>query len=193
MRKRPLKVGDTYPGHVLRDEYGMNAENRPTIIVNEIEVPEAFQALIPYVERWAIPCDVTRCDYFDKQSQKDIATFWNDVNPHTEAINNWLDSQPDDIRSWSQAAIQFMYFLKAHAESYYYQYQPTEEEIQARQEIQDVNESKYRRYRAIEKAVDSFKLKDYVTTVELLSPFETELDKIASFKLSYARKKIDKN
>jgi hypothetical protein len=81
MKKRPLKAGDIYLAHVLRDEYGMNATNRPTIIVSKKEVPETLQVLIPYVERWAIPCDVTHNDYFEQQSQEDIATFWHDVQP----------------------------------------------------------------------------------------------------------------
>ncbi len=120
MKKRPLTAGDTYPAHVLRDEYGMNAANRPTIIVNKKEVPETLHVLIPYVERWAIPCDVTRDDYFEQQPQEDIANFWYEVKPHVEAINQWLDSQPHSILDWPQAAVQFMYFTKAHAESYHY-------------------------------------------------------------------------
>ena len=193
MKKRPLKAGDTYPAHVLRDEYGMNAANRPIIIVNEKEVPEILQELIPYVERWAIPCDVTRHDYFEQQLQEDIATFWHHVKPSVEAINQWIDSQPDNILDWPQAAIQFMYFLKAHGESYHYQYQPTEEEIQAIQASQNVAKHEWNRSRAIEMATESFKLKEYPTTVELLAPFEAELDKITSLKLSFARKKLIEN
>ena len=53
--RRPLKPGDVYPAHVLRDEYGMNADNRPYFKVIVDDVPGPLRELIPYVERWAIP------------------------------------------------------------------------------------------------------------------------------------------
>lgn len=115
---RPLKEFDVYPSHVLRDEYGMNAANRPTITVNPDEVPESFRPLIPYVERWAIRCDVTRADYFEQQPEADIADFWYHVLPYVKAINLWLDSQPHDLQKWPAAAVHFMYFLKAHCSAY---------------------------------------------------------------------------
>ena len=71
----PLKHSDVYPSHVLRDDYGFNAENRPTIVVVSSEVPEHLVSLIPYVERWGIPRDVTRGDYFDRQSDGHITIF----------------------------------------------------------------------------------------------------------------------
>ena len=122
--KKPLKAGDVYPAHVLRDEYGMNAANRPTIVVNKAEVPEALRPLIPSVERWAIPCDVTRGDYFSQQSDEDIARFWFELEPHVDAIDAWLDDQPEDVDDWPEAAVHFLYALKAHSEAW----QPTEED-----------------------------------------------------------------
>lgn len=127
MIKRPLKAGDVYPAHVLRDEYGMNAANRPTIVVREEEVPAALRHLIPYAERWAISCDVTRGDYFDHQPETDVAAFWHEVLPHVDAVNQWLDALGDDVGTWPEAGVHFRYLLKAHGEAY----QPTEEEQQA--------------------------------------------------------------
>lgn len=118
--KPPLKAGDVYPAEVLRDEYGFNAENRPIISIKTDEVPPEFHALIPYVERWAIPCDVTRGDYYDHQNKDDIILFYETVEPHVDAINEWLDSQPDDVEEWSEAAVHFMYLMKSYCDAYFY-------------------------------------------------------------------------
>jgi hypothetical protein len=183
--RRPLKAGDVYPSHVLRDEYGMNAENRPYFKVLIDEVPEPLRELIPYVERWAIPCDVTRGDYFDKQPDEDVANFYHTVLPFADQIHAWLDEQPQDVGDWPDAAVHFMYFLKAHAESY----QPTKEELEARA----IRNAKWEHQRALETAIteseEAFRSKDYARVVRLLSPFESELDKIHATKLVLARKK----
>lgn len=183
--RKPLKAGDVYPAHVLRDEYGMNAENRPYFKVVVDDVPEPLRELIPHVERWAIPCDVTRGDYFDQQPEEDVADFYHTVLPFTDQINAWLDEQSDDVSEWSDAAVHYMYFLKAHDEAY----QPTEEEIQARNE----RHAQWQHERALESAVteaeECFRSKDYARVVQLLSPFENELEKIQATKLAFARKK----
>jgi hypothetical protein len=186
MKRPPLKPGDVYPAHVLRDEYGMNTANRPTIIVNKDEVPEALLPLIPYAERWAIPCDVTRGDYFDQQPEEDVAAFWFDVLPHVGAINQWLDSQPKDVTAWPEAAVHFLYLLKAHDDAY----QPTEEEKKAFRKKEEVWAHEQSRKGAVEKAMDAFTRKDYLTMVELIAPFEAELEKVMKAKLDFARKKL---
>lgn len=186
MKRPPLKPGDIYPAHVLRDEYGMNAANRPTIVVDKVEVPEVLRPLISYAERWAIPCDVTRGDYFYAQPEEDIAAFWHGLLPHIGAINQWLDSQPKDVAVWSQAAVHFLYLLKAHSEAY----QPTEEEKFALQEKAEARAEQQSRKRAIDKAMDAFQRKDYVAFVEELNPFEVGLETVMKAKLDFARKKL---
>ncbi|WP_182871403.1 hypothetical protein [Stieleria mannarensis] len=187
--RKPLEAGDVYPAHVLRDEYGMNAKNRPYFKVVVDDVPERLRKLIPHVERWAIPCDVTRGDYFDQQPEEDVADFYHIALPFREQIRAWLDEQPDDVSEWSDAAVHYMYFLKAHGEAY----QPTEEEIQARNE----RHAQWQHQRAMKSAVaeaeECFRSKDYARVVQLLSPFEDELERIQSTKLALARKKAITN
>jgi len=163
----------------------MNAENRPYFKVNPDDVPETLRGVIPYVERWAIPCDVTRGDYFDKQPEQDVADFYNAVLPFRDGINAWLDDQPKNVADWSDAAIHYMYFLKAHAEAY----QPTEEELQARAERHAQWQHKQALKSAVSEAEDAFRSKDYERVVRLLSPFESELEKVHAAKLALARKK----
>ena len=183
--RQPLQAGDVYPAHVLRDEYGMSAENRPFFKIVVDDVPEPLRELIPLVERWAIPCDVTRGDYFDKQPVEDVAEFYHFVLPFTGQIHAWLDEQSKDVSEWSDAAVHFMYFLKAHDAAY----QPTDEEVQARNE----HHIQWQHQRALKSAVaeaeECFRSKDYARVVELLSPFEEELEKIHATKLALARKK----
>jgi hypothetical protein len=186
MKRPPLKHGDVYPAHVLRDEYGMNAANRPVINVDAAEVPESLRDLIPLVERWAIPCDVTRGDYFDHQPEQDIARFWHDVRPRVDSINAWLDAQPQSVQHWPAAAVHFMYFLKAHSEAW----QPTDDE---KRELER-RQAKRSRGRALKEAVtrgvQAFSEHNYPAVVEALEPFEKELGPVAKGKLNYSRKKI---
>lgn len=171
---------------MLRDEYGMNAANRPQIKVNPAEVPLWLHPLIPLVERWAIPCDVTRGDYFDHQPAEDIAGFWYEVLPQVESINAWLDSQPRNVGAWPAAAVHFMYFLKAHSEAW----QPTEEE----QKILNEREAAWEREQALKQAIatglQAFNERNYAAVVEALQPFEQELDRVTQAKLTHARRKI---
>ncbi len=103
---------------------GWTAENRPTVSVNRNLVPEHFQHLIPYVERWGINCDVMRGDYFEKQSRTDIDQFYHAVLPHWEALNAWVDAPPR-----TQAKLDFTLMLKAWSEALP---PPSPEEMSAR-------------------------------------------------------------
>lgn len=163
----------------------MNAENRPYFTVVVDDVPEPLRELIPYVERWAIPCDVTRGDYFDQQPEADLADFYHSVLPFRDQIHAWLDEQPTNVAEWPAAAVHYMYFLKAHAEAY----QPTDEELRVRQK----RHAQWQHERALKSAVteaeEAFRTKDYAKVVQLLAPFENELEKLQAAKLALARKK----
>ena len=104
---------------------GWTAENRPTLTVDRSLVPEQFQHLIPYVERWGINCDVMRGDFFEKQSRTDIDQFYHAILPHWESLNAWIDAPPR-----TQAKLDFMLMLKAWTEAVP---PPSPEELSARQ------------------------------------------------------------
>lgn len=91
---------------------GFTAENRPTISVTPSDVPEELRHLIPFVEHWAISCDVTRGDYFVKQPQAAIDAFYQTVFPHLDALNQWVDTLPR-----TDAKLHFLIMLKAHCEA----------------------------------------------------------------------------
>jgi hypothetical protein len=105
---------DIGPAHELQRKYGWYAENRPVIRVEATEVPPALRDLIPFVERWAIRCDITRHDYFDKQPEADVREFARVVGRREKQVNAWLDGIKGE---WPEAGYQFMYLLKAWCET----------------------------------------------------------------------------
>jgi hypothetical protein len=105
---------DIGPAAEMQRKYGWYAENRPVIVVNPEEVPPQLRDLIPYVERWAISCDITRRDYFEKAPREDIWQFAQTVAPRSEDINAWLQSLPPmKTKPWSEAALHFLTFQTA--------------------------------------------------------------------------------
>lgn len=105
---------DIGPGSDMQRKYGWYAENRPDIQVDSSDVPSTRRDLIPYVERWAIACDVTRQDYFETQPPGDVREFAATVGAREAAINQWLDSIAGP---WPPAAKHFLYLLKARSEA----------------------------------------------------------------------------
>ena len=108
---REFEIG---PASELQQKFGWNAENRPVIFVEASDVPPPLRDLIPFVERWAIPCDITRHDYFDNQPEADVREFARVVGQREKQVNAWLDSTQGN---WSEAGYQFMYLLKAWCEA----------------------------------------------------------------------------
>jgi len=182
MSKKELKEFDVLPANVLRDEYGFNAENRPQIKVNRAETPVEFHDLIALVEKWAIPCDVTRHDVFEVEGEEAVASFYYKALPFVDGINSWLDSLSDDVTKWSEAAVSFMYFLKAHDEAY----QPTDEEILEREKRFQAHRIALKKERDIAAGLEAFKNKDYKLVRELMSEYENQIEGsiLAKFKLA---------
>ena len=116
MKSDEVKIGDVRTHGEWR-RLGVIAETRPIIKIAPQEVPPLLRHLIPFVERWAIGCDVRRRDYFEKQPEADIYYFWRAVCPHLDAVNQWLDSLPESTLEWPEAATHFLVMLKAHGEA----------------------------------------------------------------------------
>lgn len=105
---------DIGPADEMQRKYGWYAENRRAIVVNPDEVPPHLRDLIPYVERWAISCDITRHDYFEKSSEEDIRALARATAPRSDEINKWLDTFPtNDVKKWPAAALEFLSLLTA--------------------------------------------------------------------------------
>jgi hypothetical protein len=117
MKSKDIKPFDIHTNAEWR-KLGFTAENRPKISIVSSQVPQQFQCLIPYAERWAIHCDVTRHDYFEKQPKGDLCDFFHAVEPYGDAVEKWMFSF-GKVSDWPEAAVHFMYMLKAQAEAFY--------------------------------------------------------------------------
>lgn len=115
-----------------------------------------------------------------------VAAFWHEVLPHVDAVNQWLDALGDDVGTWPEAGVHFLYLLKAHGEAY----QPTAEEQQAFEARRLAWEHDRRRKEAVDQALEAFRQRDYPTVMSLLAPFETELEAVPAAKLAFARRKL---
>jgi hypothetical protein len=133
MKSKKIKPFDIHTNAEWR-KLGLTAENRPKVSIEPSEVPEQFQCLIPYAERWAIRCDVTRSDYFEKQPKEDIRHFFRAIEPYGDAVEKWIFSF-GEASDWPEAAVHFLYMLKAQAEAFYELPSSEQEEILRTREL----------------------------------------------------------
>jgi len=110
------RIGEVVPASELQRKYGLVAENRPTIRLNPVNVPDSLRDLIPMAEKWGIGDDVIRYDFEEKASQADKDEFRNRLRGRTAAVTAWLDSYRPD-KPMSEEAAAFMYMLEALDES----------------------------------------------------------------------------
>lgn len=78
-------------GRILAEKYGLTAENRPTIKLDPLNVPEFLRLVIPYAEIWGISDDLIREDVIDKASSEDLLkllNFWNSLD--YDPVEEWL-------------------------------------------------------------------------------------------------------
>jgi hypothetical protein len=76
-------------GKVLREKYGLTAENRPVIHLNASRVPEQLRCWIPLAERWGIGDDLIREDCVDKATPDELQQLlaW---SPDDAVLEAWL-------------------------------------------------------------------------------------------------------
>jgi len=99
-----------------------------------------------------------------------------------------LDSLPKGVKDWPNAAVDFMYMLKAHCEAY----QPTPEEIAEREAKFAKHHERVAREKAIKEAMELFKEKKLSNVIQLLEPYEASLSDTEKAKLMYCRKQLEK-
>jgi hypothetical protein len=93
------------------EKLGWTAASVPKIEVDATRVPPEFHLLIPYVEQWAISCDVRRGDYYDKQKKEDRIAFHRAVATVEKSLWDWIDTPP-----FEGAKLQFHTMMKAYGE-----------------------------------------------------------------------------
>jgi hypothetical protein len=87
--RRPTKF-EVLPAGAMRAEYGLTAENRPTIRLDPARVPEPLRHLIPLAERFGISDDLIRADVVAKTPAAELDALRAAVQAHDEAFDEWL-------------------------------------------------------------------------------------------------------
>lgn len=105
--------GDFGPASEMQEKYGWYAENRPIFRIDPREVPLSLHDMIPYAEKFAVRCDVTRSDFYDKLPKKELAEFARVIDARRPEIEEWLDSHGP----YSDARTHFLYLMKAHCDA----------------------------------------------------------------------------
>ena len=59
-------------GKVLREKYGLTADNRPAIHLDASRVPAKFRQWISLAERWGIGDDLIREDCVEKATSEEL-------------------------------------------------------------------------------------------------------------------------
>lgn len=120
-RRQPvMRVGEILPATVMKQKYGLVAENRPRIEIDPSRVPAHLQDLIPMAEEWGVGDDIIRGDIEQKASEEKKNEFRNTLHGRTAQVTSWLDSFDNDLNSanpMTEEAGHFMYMLEALDES----------------------------------------------------------------------------
>jgi hypothetical protein len=100
------------PASELQRQYGLYAENRPTIRLDPRKVPAELRDLVPLAEIWGIGDDIIRFDLVQKASESEQRSLMAGLENRTQAVQAWLGSQPPEA-DLSEEAAAFMYMLSA--------------------------------------------------------------------------------
>jgi len=68
-------------------------------------LPAQFQPLIPLIRKWAIPDDQEREDFLESLPRQVLRAFLDEVEPHLNSIDSYLDSFGDQPPSEEAAAL----------------------------------------------------------------------------------------
>jgi hypothetical protein len=77
-------------GKILREKYGLTAENRPVIHLNSANVPEKLRQWIPLAERWGIGDDLIRDDCVEKATPEELQKLLSFQNIDDAVFVEWL-------------------------------------------------------------------------------------------------------
>ena len=119
-RRQTMRQGEILPSEVMKEKYGLYAENRPKISIEQTRVPERLRDLIPMAEKWGIGDDIIRNDFEQKTTEAERSEFQNALRGRTADVTAWLDSFDNDLESsnlMTEEAGYFMYMLEALDES----------------------------------------------------------------------------
>lgn len=105
-RKRKLEFKVQTAGE-MRVEYGLTAENRPTIRLDPSAVPLDLRQRIPLAEQFGVSDDLIRLDIVAKTPAAELAATCAAVQAHDDAFDEWLAGPAADGPAFSPEYIAF--------------------------------------------------------------------------------------
>ncbi|MEM7362804.1 MAG: hypothetical protein AAF525_02165 [Pseudomonadota bacterium] len=75
----------------MQMEYGLYAENRDWIEIEEAQVPKELRELIPYAVYWGIGDDIIRSDFIEKAGKEEKLAFAIALTGRTQEVTLWPD------------------------------------------------------------------------------------------------------
>ena len=100
-------------GKVLRQKYGLTAENRPVIHLDPARVPEQLRRWIPLAERWGIGDDLIRDDCVEKATPDELRELlaW---EPDDSVLTSWLAGPDSRTTKPTEEYLAFSCLLMAY-------------------------------------------------------------------------------
>jgi hypothetical protein len=77
-------------GRVFREKYVLSAENRPTIRLDPLRVPEKFRPWILLAERWGIGDDLNRESCVQQASSEELLELLTFGDIYDDVLTEWL-------------------------------------------------------------------------------------------------------
>lgn len=78
------------PSWVLQEKYGLTAENRPIIKLDQGNIPPQFRFLSTLAEIWGVSDDIIRNDVIQKASIEELQQLVDIVIPVEASLDDWL-------------------------------------------------------------------------------------------------------
>lgn len=102
----------------LQRHFGLYAENRPILRLDQARVPSHLRQLVPLAEKWGIGDDIVRNDLVNKSTDAEKRELHDALYEPFERVTEWLDSFAG--RPLPPEAEAFMYMQSALDEMGYY-------------------------------------------------------------------------
>jgi hypothetical protein len=81
---------EVLPAGALRKKYGLTAENRPVIRLDETRVPQALRPLVALAEQFGVSDDLIREDVVARTSALELEAMRREVEAHGDILDDWL-------------------------------------------------------------------------------------------------------
>jgi hypothetical protein len=101
------KKFEVLPAGAMRAKYGLIAENRHVVKLNQERIPEGLRHLIPTAEKFGISDDLTREDFMAKASKAEVLGLKQLVETYNNLLDVWLAGPEAAGPSFSDEYIAF--------------------------------------------------------------------------------------